>query len=114
MNKVLLLAFVLSGCAHPMGHFTVVADRNINDLDSISSPAGQSKTRVSGESCRDYILFIPISSRRDVDVATQEALQKTPEANGLKDVTLSSDGLFTLFYNEQCYVVEGTPIKLGK
>ena len=108
----LMAAMALAGCAHPMGHFSVLSSRNVNGLDAISSPVGTS--RVSAETCRDWILFIPITSRPDLDDALSEIVHKTPGANALSDVTMKRDGLFTFFYNKQCYTIEGTPIKLGK
>jgi hypothetical protein len=111
MKRKLMLfffsGFALTGCAHSMGHFSVMSDKNVNGLEPGSSS-------VKGESCGDYVLFIPVSSRADLDSAFAEAIRKNPEANALKDVTVKRDGLFTFFYNQQCYSVEGTPIKLGK
>jgi hypothetical protein len=116
---VLVLAFVLTiaaltGCAHPIGHFTVVSDKNVSGLDAITTNVGSGSTKVAGESCRDFVLFIPVSSPRDLDEAFANAIQKSPGANALSDVTVKGDGLFTLFFNKQCFSVEGTPIKLGK
>jgi|SRR5271170_1044459 len=110
----LALIGIFAGCAHPIGHFTVVTGQNVNGLDAISSSAGADAAKVSGESCRDFILFIPISSRPTFDGALASAIQKSKGANALRDVTVTRDGLFTLFYNKQCYEIEGTPIKLGK
>jgi hypothetical protein len=119
MLKLTLLVFVsmtaaLTGCAHSIGHFTVISDKNVSGLDAITTNVGSSSTKVSGESCRDFVLFIPVSSARDLDEAVAEAIQKAPGANALSNVTVKRDGLFTLFFNKQCFSVEGTPIKLGK
>jgi hypothetical protein len=119
MSKVtlaasLFAALTLTGCASPIGHFTVISGNNVSGLDSVSTNVGQASTRVSGESCRDLILFIPVSSSRNIDDAFSDAIRKAPGANALSDVTLKRDGLFTLFFTKQCFTVEGTPIKLGK
>ena len=112
MRPVAPLALLLcSACTSRLGDFSVVSRRAVLG----EAPARVAvTTRVTGESCRETILFfIPLGGKADLADAFDAALAASPGANALLDVTVRRKTLLTVFYNQTCFVVEGAPVAIG-
>ena len=108
MNKFILLLSLMgfiSGCATTTGRFKMISTQ-------VNSGASNPENKVTGESCKKSILFIPYEREGNLEDAVDNAVQKVAGANTLIDVKVKQERLFTVFYNYHCIVVEGTAVQI--
>lgn len=114
MKKVLFLtcAFILflgtSSCSHRLTDFTVISTRNV-PLGQQAASLKKADKRVKGVDKSHVILLIPLGAP-NMKEAIDKAIDKYPEAIGLVDGVVKSKGWTCLFYGQNSYVVEGTPL----
>ncbi|WP_242344473.1 hypothetical protein [Anaeromyxobacter terrae] len=105
-----VLLCTAAGCAQRMGHFSIVSTHPATAFVAAARTHDAPRT-VRGESCRKYLLFVPLSPMPDLEDAYLRAIAAAPGADALAEVSVRTRGLFTLVYNERCLVVEGTPVR---
>ena len=112
MKKALpfaLAACLIAGCTQRIGDFTVASTKNMDVTDN--SHTIITGNRVTGKDVAHIILFFP-TGIPDMKEAMDNAIEKSPGAVGLSDVTIKLGNFYIpLIYGQQWYEVEGTPIK---
>ena len=105
---ILLLTVTLSGCVTRLGDFTLISTKNIDLTRGASFKRAQSRAR--GEDSIAIIIFIP-TGIPNMKTAIDKAIESVPGAVALLDGVLSVRAWYIpLFFGEQAYVVEGTPL----
>lgn len=106
----LLLAITLaSGCAHRIGDFTVASTKNINVKDGTHT-INHGK-RLTGRDTIHVITFIPTGAYPDMKEAMDNAIEKSPGAVALSNVTIKRGQWYIPFiYGQDYYEVEGNPV----
>lgn len=114
MKKFLLLVGMslllvgISSCTHRLTDFTVISTRNI-PLGKEAALLQKANQRVKGVDKSHIILFLPIGTP-NMKEAIDKAIDKYPGAIGLVDGVVKSKSWSCLFYGQNSYVVEGTPL----
>jgi hypothetical protein len=110
MKKViglLAISVALSGCAHRIGDFTVASTKNMDIKDSLHKV--DYDTRVKGQDVSHQILFFQVG-QPNMKEAMDNAIEKTPGAVGLSNVTVKQVGWSALLYGQTYFEIEGNPI----
>ena len=108
VTGVLLATVFIFGCSTRVIDFTVISSKNTNVQ---GKSYGQ---RVEGKDCAGLLLgLIPVTGRFQPNM--KEAVDRAIEAAGpgydaLIDGVVDNKILVLVVYNENCFVVEGTPI----
>lgn len=105
---ILLLILILQNCYSRIGEFNVVSTRNSNINNWEKFPE-----RISGKSCTNILLFIPVSFK-DIKDAIEDAIDKSNKESkksneALIDVKIYSFWWSVILYTRSCYEVEGKP-----
>lgn len=114
MKKILLamcslaLLLSISSCSHRLTDFTVISTKNV-PLGQKSASLQKANQRVKGVDKSHVVLWIPLGMP-NMKEAIDKAIEKYPGAIGLADGVVKSKGWTAIFYGQNSYVVEGTPI----
>lgn len=97
---------LLAGCTTRLGDFTVVSSKNM-DIGKTHQVKG---SRVIGIDKKHIVIVIP-TGIPNMKEAVDEAIEKTPGAVGLSDVTIKQCWWYIPYiYGQQWWEVEGNPI----
>lgn len=111
MKKIIIAALsvaALSGCVQRVGDFTVASTKNM-DIKRSTHRIDESK-RVSDRDIAHIIIFIP-TGMPNMKEAMDKAIEQSPGAVGLSDVTVKIGNWYIPFiYGQQYYEVEGNPV----
>jgi hypothetical protein len=105
---VLVLVSALgSGCVSNWGSMNLATTRNVSvDAETI-------QRKVKGEDCLHMVLFIPLGKMNpNIEQAMNNALDTTPDANALINVSVYQETLFTYVYNRSCLQIEGDAVRV--
>lgn len=112
MKKVLLAALattMIAGCVQRVGDFTVASTKNIDIGTGIHTV--DSNTRVDGRDTVHIVFVFPTKMWPDMKEAMDNAIEKSPEAVGLSNVTIKHGSWYIpLIYGQEFWEVEGNPI----
>ena len=111
MKKVLFLSmfmFLLSGCVHRIGDFTVASTKNMN-IKGAAHRVDES-VRVKAEDTAHIILFVP-TGQANMKEAMDNAIEQKAGAVGLSNVTVKSGFWWIPYiYGQSWFEVEGNPV----
>ena len=105
---VVILLAGISSCTHRLTDFTVISTKNV-PLGKGAATLKKANQRVKGVDRSHIILFIPFGTP-NMKEAIDRAIEQYPGAIGLADGVVKSKGWTAIFYGQNSYVVEGTPI----
>lgn len=114
MKKINLFAvavsalLLLGSCTHRLTDFTVISTKNV-PIGASHSEFKKGTTRVKGQHVAHTVLIIPLGTP-NMKEAIDRAIEQTPGAIGLVDGVVKSSGWSCLFYGQNKYIVEGTPL----
>lgn len=114
MKKINLFAVAVSAlllfgsCTHRLTDFTVISTKNV-PIGSTQEVFKKGTTRVKGQHVAHTVLIIPLGTP-NMKEAIDRAIEQTPGAVGLVDGVVKSSGWTCLFYGQNKYIVEGTPL----
>jgi hypothetical protein len=123
-NSVALLSLLavitlmaLSGCSTRLGHFTVASTQNVQNLDY--TLGDNSKQHVEGSSCIHNIFIIPVGHfddrlQRAMDDAITNGHELGISGDILVNVRIDHRSWTAILYGQDCVVVEGDLVKIGK
>jgi hypothetical protein len=100
---VVTIACVLTACHVPIAHFTVVGD-----AAGIVAPSDAPVERVTGRSCRWWILGVELGLPR-IEEAVADALARAGTTGVLRDADLVSVHPVYGPAGIHCYEITGTP-----
>lgn len=96
------------GCTHRIGDFTVASTKNMDIKRSVHTV--DSSVRKVGRDTKHIIFFIP-TGVPNMKEAMDEAIEQTPGAIALSDVTVKQGFWWIPYiYGQQYFEVEGNPI----
>ncbi len=112
MKKLLLSLMIVSalpGCVHRVGDFTVASTKNVN-LKNEAHRVDES-LRLVGKDTIHIISFIPTGMYPDMKEAMDNAIEKSPGAVALSNVTVKRvQWYIPLVYGQDSYEIEGNPV----
>lgn len=115
MKKVLFLSiymFLLSGCVHRIGDFTVASTKNM-DIKRTLHRVDESE-RVKAKDMTHIILFIP-TGQPNMKEAMDNAIEQRSGAVGLSNVTVKNGFWWIPYiYGQSWFEVEGNPVYEAK
>ena len=103
-----LLLLLSSACTHRLTDFTVISTKNV-PIGTHSATIKKGDKRVKAKDTAHTVLFIPLGMP-NMKEAIDKAIEQHPGAIGLADGVVKSSGWTCLFYGQNSYIVEGTPI----
>lgn len=107
-HLLLLIPFLLVGCTTRLGDFTIASTKNI-DIENGNFEI-QDNVRVQGIHEESIIILFP-TGQISLDEAIDNAIEKTPNAIGLSDVTIKHNFWYIPYiYGKSSYEVEGNPV----
>lgn len=105
---LIIMSLLISGCAHRIGDFTVASTKNMDIKDSLHKV--DYTTRLVGKDTKHVIFFFP-TGIPNMKEAMDNAIEKTPNAVGLSNVTVKLGNWYIpLLYGQHYYEIEGNPI----
>jgi len=105
----LLLMTGLDSCTHRLTDFTVISTKNIPIGEGVHTDFQKGTKRVKGTDVAHTVLFLPLGFP-NMKEAIDNAIEEIPGAIGLVDGVVKSSGWTCLFYGQNKYIVEGTPL----
>lgn len=99
----------LASCTHRLTDFTVISTKNVPIGEGSPIEFQKGTKRVKGQDVAHTVLFLPIGFP-NMKEAIDKAIEQVPGAVGLVDGVVKSSGWSCLFYGQNRYIVEGTPL----
>lgn len=112
MKSLITIAFAAAllacGCTTRIGDFTVASTKNMDIKKSLHRT--EDKVRNVGVDKKHFIVFIP-TGIPDMKEAMDDAIEKSPGAVGLSNVTMKYRyWVIPLIYGQFWYEAEGNPV----
>lgn len=109
---ITLALFTLAGfvsCTHRLTDFTVISTKNVPLGEGVNNNFQKGTKRVKGEDVSHMVLCLPLGYP-NMKEAIDRAIEAVPGAIGLADGVVKSSSWTCLFYGQNKYIVEGTPL----
>lgn len=108
MAIALLILYTFCSCSHRLTDFTVISTKNVPIGKGYTS-IKKAEQKVQGVDKKHMVLFIPFGYP-NMKEAIDKAIESYDGAIGLVDGVVKSRYWTCLFYGQNSYIVEGTPI----
>ena len=107
----LLALALLPSCTYRVFDFTIVSTKNL-PIGSRDEGFSKGDERVTGSDMSHMVLWFPLGTP-NMKEAIDRAIEQNPGAVGLVDGVVYQKMWNCLFYGQNSYIVEGTPLYLS-
>ncbi len=104
-----MLITSLGSCTRRLTDFTVISTKNIPIGEGVHTDFQKGTKRVKGEDVSHVVLCLPLGYP-NMKEAIDKAIESIPGSIGLVDGVVKQSGWSCLFYGQNKYIVEGTPL----
>ena len=104
---ILVMVFILSGCAHRQADLTLVSTRNVRYENILAARKAQNPATVEGYDLQHLVLIFPVSATPNLEEAIDDAMDQAHGDCMIDAVVYSYGWYIPLIYGQSGWKVTG-------